>query len=384
MTKQQTGRFDEKTTAQVIGQLGKALAYLHGRNIIHRDIKPENILLDSDGNIKLADFGWSNYEDKMKKRETYCGTLDYLAPEMADSSHQHDYRVDIWSVGVLIYELLAGFAPFSPNKPGPEKLDIEKETKMNILSSRMNFPKDFPPLAKDLIKKILVVNPDDRYSIDQIMAHPWMQQQYKEKAAGKPNFNTLDQTPEFMDMVRQQRIGKVKEDPNYLHHPGAFTEDEAFSYIRPASLLLSALAISGIKGGVGVSPSQSQTDSSYTQSGGKMFLKPQKTIDEVPSYKKSSDAVQTEYDALADQLINAKAEIAALKLEVDRDLLELTKRDGITSQKNLLQAELMAVQDDLKAAKKSLQQSQEKLSAVTAENVEFSHSDYLESPDHQT
>lgn len=99
-------------------ELCLALDYLHKRSIIHRDIKPENLLLSDNtpnATVKLADFGWSNFEESSKKRETYCGTVDYLAPEMADRQHKHDRGVDIWSVGVLIYELLTGRAPFSPD-----------------------------------------------------------------------------------------------------------------------------------------------------------------------------------------------------------------------------------------------------------------------------
>ena len=74
---------------------------------MHRDIKPENILVDAKGTLKIADFGWSHFVNE-QKRTTFCGTLDYLAPEMLEKGHYHDYRVDIWSIGVLIYELCAG------------------------------------------------------------------------------------------------------------------------------------------------------------------------------------------------------------------------------------------------------------------------------------
>ncbi len=77
----------------------EALKYLHSNSIIHRDIKPENLLI-SLGNVKMADFGWSIHSDK--RRDTLCGTLDYLAPEMVKGS-SHDSSIDIWEVGVLTY-----------------------------------------------------------------------------------------------------------------------------------------------------------------------------------------------------------------------------------------------------------------------------------------
>jgi len=96
--------FTEETSSIYVDQICQALQFIHKYNVIHRDLKPENILIDKEGNLKLADFGWSNFVDEIHtKRETYCGTLDYLAPEMIIGNHAHDYRVDIWSVGVLIY-----------------------------------------------------------------------------------------------------------------------------------------------------------------------------------------------------------------------------------------------------------------------------------------
>jgi len=82
---------------------------LHKNSIIHRDLKPENLLLDKKGNIKLCDFGWSSREQDV--RNTFCGTLDYMAPEMLEKG-KYDYHVDIWSLGVLLFELVHGVAPF--------------------------------------------------------------------------------------------------------------------------------------------------------------------------------------------------------------------------------------------------------------------------------
>jgi serine/threonine protein kinase len=106
-------RLDERTVAQYLREVISAVRYLHSMKppIILRDIKPENILLDNDGRVKFADFGWSNFYEEDKKRETYCGTPEYLAPEMVTKSC-HNESVDIWSLGVLAFELLAGRLSF--------------------------------------------------------------------------------------------------------------------------------------------------------------------------------------------------------------------------------------------------------------------------------
>ena len=85
--------------------------------------------------MKLADFGWSNYFKKDEVRTTYCGTIDYLAPEMLTKEHYHDFKVDIWSVGVLVYELLTGRAPFAPVEAYSSNMShkmVEMLTKENI------------------------------------------------------------------------------------------------------------------------------------------------------------------------------------------------------------------------------------------------------------
>ena len=91
--------------------MADALSYLHSKHVIHRDIKPENLLLGIKGDLKIGDFGWSVHAPG-NRRQTLCGTLDYLPPEMVNGE-QHDKAVDLWALGVVLHEMLAGRPPFS-------------------------------------------------------------------------------------------------------------------------------------------------------------------------------------------------------------------------------------------------------------------------------
>ncbi|EGR29754.1 hypothetical protein IMG5_149050 [Ichthyophthirius multifiliis] len=144
----EVGRFDENTVKKYMADILLAVEYLHSQNpaIIHRDIKPENLIL-SEGRLKLIDFGWSNF--KNNERNTYCGTLDYLAPEMI-LEKGHDEKLDIWSLGVLLYELITGKAPFGVSNLVNDQNEMRRQLEQNILQGKINFPNDFPVLAKDL------------------------------------------------------------------------------------------------------------------------------------------------------------------------------------------------------------------------------------------
>jgi len=157
-------KLEQNLTAQFLRETISAVKYLHEHDIIHRDIKPENILLDQNYRVKLSDFGWSNFCKKNEKRNTYCGTPEYLSPEMIKKL-PHDHRVDIWSLGVLLFECLAGYPPFT----GKTELELFK----NIEKLKIHWPIDFPPLAKNLVTKILKVNPEERPSLDDILKHSW-------------------------------------------------------------------------------------------------------------------------------------------------------------------------------------------------------------------
>ena len=159
-------RFDERTAAQILRETISALQYLHSFHppIIHRDIKPENLLLNEGGRVLLADYGWSNFKNDGDVRKTFCGTPEYIAPEML-LKKGHDTRVDIWSIGVLMFELLTGSSPFYAKN--------NQELYQNIRKLKINWPRDMSPMAKNLISKILKLNPDDRPSFDEILNHQW-------------------------------------------------------------------------------------------------------------------------------------------------------------------------------------------------------------------
>lgn len=140
-------RFQEKKAAQYISQMASALQYLHRKHIIHRDIKPENILVGIYGEIKMSDFGWSVHAPG-GRRLTQCGTLDYLPPEMVDPKRydkSYDEKVDLWALGVLMYEFLVGEAPFE---------DTPVMTGRRIMRADMTIPSFVSPEAKDLIRRV--------------------------------------------------------------------------------------------------------------------------------------------------------------------------------------------------------------------------------------
>ena len=140
-------RFPEWKAAQYVSQMAAALKYLHKKHVMHRDIKPENILVGIHGELKISDFGWSVHAPN-NRRQTMCGTLDYLPPEMIKSGQQDNFysqAVDLWSLGVLTYEFLCGEAPFE---------DTPIMTHKKIARCDMTVPAFVSAEARDLIKKV--------------------------------------------------------------------------------------------------------------------------------------------------------------------------------------------------------------------------------------
>jgi len=161
---QKCGKFDEKRSAKYIKSLAGALDYCHSKHVIHRDIKPENLLLDLRGELKIADFGWSVHAPH-SRRTTLCGTLDYLPPEMIEGK-AHDNMVDVWSLGVLMYEFLVGSPPFEAQG--------HHETYKKISKVDLKFPPHISADARDLITKLLVKEPSARLPLSEVANHKWI------------------------------------------------------------------------------------------------------------------------------------------------------------------------------------------------------------------
>jgi aurora kinase, other len=160
------GNFSEQTSAKYIRDLALALDYCHSKHVIHRDIKPENLLIGAHHEIKIADFGWSVHAPT-SRRNTLCGTLDYLPPEMVEG-REHDEKVDIWSLGVLLYEFLFGGPPF--------EAEGHSATYRRISRVDLHFPRT-PAVdegAKDLIRRLLVKDPNQRMKLADVPKHPWV------------------------------------------------------------------------------------------------------------------------------------------------------------------------------------------------------------------
>ena len=157
--------------ASIIKDVISATYYLHHMSppIIHRDIKPENVLLNSGMRAKLTDFGWSNYMKYGCKRLTVCGTPIYLAPEMINNTG-HDEKVDIWCIGILLYELVTGSQPW-------QGADIPS-VKDSIRGIKIKWPPNVDRLAADLICKILKYNPEERITLRNMLNHPFITQYF--------------------------------------------------------------------------------------------------------------------------------------------------------------------------------------------------------------
>ncbi|XP_040338882.1 serine/threonine-protein kinase SIK2 isoform X3 [Herpailurus yagouaroundi] len=160
------GRLNESEARRKFWQILSAVDYCHGRKIVHRDLKAENLLLDSNMNIKLADFGFGNFFKSGELLATWCGSPPYAAPEVFEGQQYEGPQLDIWSMGVVLYVLVCGALPFD----GPT-LPILRQ---RVLEGRFRIPYFMSEDCEHLIRRMLVLDPSKRLTIAQIKEHKWM------------------------------------------------------------------------------------------------------------------------------------------------------------------------------------------------------------------
>lgn len=165
------GQYTEKDASVIVKKILSAVQYLHSMNIAHRDLKPENLLLKKhdDTEVMLSDFGLSKIIGEEQMMQTACGTPYYVAPEVLAATG-YDREVDLWSVGVVTYLLLCGFPPFY----GDTLPDVFEQ----IMKADYDYPEPYwdevSAEAKDLIDKLLVIDPHQRLTADAALQHPWI------------------------------------------------------------------------------------------------------------------------------------------------------------------------------------------------------------------
>jgi serine/threonine protein kinase len=161
------GRFAEARVKLYAAEIAAALDHLHNLDIVYRDLKPENILLDSEGHICITDFGLSKQIEKSEGTTTFCGTPEYLAPEVL-KGQGHGTAVDWWSLGTLLFEMLTGLPPFYA-----QNVNV-MYTK--ILSGELRFPSYISDNAKSLLEGLLTRDPEERLGAKggtEVKHHPW-------------------------------------------------------------------------------------------------------------------------------------------------------------------------------------------------------------------
>lgn len=166
----------ENVAKRLFAQLVSGVDYMHLKGLIHRDLKLENLLLDKHKNIVISDFGFVNSYNRSKNdlMKTSCGLPCYAAPELVLTRTPYAGRkVDIWSMGVILYAMLAGYLPFDDDVENEDGADIVRLYNY-ICSTRLTFPEYVSPLARDLLRRIIVPDPSRRIGIDEIRTHPWL------------------------------------------------------------------------------------------------------------------------------------------------------------------------------------------------------------------
>ncbi|KAF9403678.1 hypothetical protein BGZ94_004541, partial [Podila epigama] len=222
------GRLDESEALRFFQQIIVGLAFCHKRKICHRDLKPENLLLDQKMNVKIADFGMASLQKTGRLLETSCGSPHYASPEVVTGMKYDGSTSDIWSCGIILYALLTGHLPFDDENI--------RHLLSKVKAGKFYMPTDISAGAKDLISRMLTVNPKRRITMQGVMMHPWFRMV-------NPERNTLGEPAQDPETGRPLQVEEL--DAEILRHmrwlfaPGpSHSDPEAKEVFDEEALLL--------------------------------------------------------------------------------------------------------------------------------------------------
>ncbi|KAM3192307.1 hypothetical protein ACQJBY_069501 [Aegilops geniculata] len=193
------GKLRENEARKYFQQLIDAINYCHSKGVYHRDLKPENLLLDSRGNLKVSDFGLSSLSENGFLHTT-CGTPNYVAPEVLSDGGYDGSAADIWSCGVILYVLMAGYLPFEENDL-PTLYD-------KITAAHFSCPDWFSQGAKSLIQRILDPNPKTRMTIKEMKSDTWFSKNYVGVRHGEDENVSLDDVQAAFDNIEDKYVSE--------------------------------------------------------------------------------------------------------------------------------------------------------------------------------
>ena len=194
-------RLSEDESSFFFYQLINGIEYIHSKGIAHRDLKPENLLIGQNKILKIIDFGLSNFYDGQKRLETPCGSPCYASPEMVKGKKYDGFNIDIWAIGVILFAMLCGYLPFEDDENDNNVLFDQ------IIKNRIDYPPFLSSLSLDMIKKLLVSDPLQRITIDEIKAHEFY-------LKGQRIFNENEKNNKIKASIILEKIKKISKSEN--------------------------------------------------------------------------------------------------------------------------------------------------------------------------
>ncbi|XP_046665420.1 serine/threonine-protein kinase SIK2-like isoform X2 [Homalodisca vitripennis] len=209
----------ESAARRKFWQILSAVEYCHNRRVVHRDLKAENLLMDANMNIKIADFGFSNYYTPGEQLATWCGSPPYAAPEVFEGKKYTGPEIDIWSLGVVLYVLVCGALPFDGST-----LHTLRD---RVLSGRFRIPYFMSSDCESLIRKMLVLDPSKRYSVEHIKRHRWMMEEAPRLLLPSTSSSTDEPNEQILRLMQSLGIDAIKtreslRSGSYDHHAAIY------------------------------------------------------------------------------------------------------------------------------------------------------------------